>query len=121
MAKMKRAMRDKWCAELRSGKYEQGVDALRDKSLDGEGYQYCCLGVLMEIAGFDLSTEQQPVSSLLPNHVARAVGLPTLRDPNDFYGRQSRSNLQVKLAKLNSANAFPTIAAWIEQNVPVED
>jgi len=36
-----------WTAALRSGKYEQGQNALCDGSV------FCCLGVLAEVAGFE--------------------------------------------------------------------
>jgi len=36
-----------WTAALRSGKYEQGQNALCD------GSAFCCLGVLAEVAGFE--------------------------------------------------------------------
>jgi hypothetical protein len=44
MTKLKKAVKKKWVAALRSGKYEQGKTAL---SIGGK---YCCLGVLCEVA-----------------------------------------------------------------------
>ena len=37
----------KWIAALRSGEYEQGRYALRQRQLDGR-CRYCCLGVLID-------------------------------------------------------------------------
>lgn len=42
---MKKEVAERWVKALRSGKYEQGVGALKHKS------RYCCLGVLCEISG----------------------------------------------------------------------
>lgn len=36
-----------WVAELRSGKYQQGIECLHHNG------RYCCLGVGMQSAGFD--------------------------------------------------------------------
>ena len=38
-----------WIAALRSSEYKQGNSALKSASLGG-GFQYCCLGVLCEVA-----------------------------------------------------------------------
>lgn len=45
---MKKELKDKWVAALRSGKYEQGQNYLRT-----EKNKYCCLGVLCEVAGIE--------------------------------------------------------------------
>lgn len=42
---MNQDIKREWVAKLRSGKYEQGRGRLRSK-----GNQYCCLGVLCEVA-----------------------------------------------------------------------
>lgn len=41
---MKKAIADKWIKALKSGKYKQGVYALKSED------NYCCLGVLCDIA-----------------------------------------------------------------------
>lgn len=45
---MNQEIKDKWVAALRSGKYMQGVGALR--RLGEKGVYYCCLGVLCDLA-----------------------------------------------------------------------
>lgn len=40
---MKKEIADKWVAALRSGKYVQGTESLRDNG------KHCCLGVLAEL------------------------------------------------------------------------
>lgn len=45
---MKRELRDRWTAALRSGEYAQGAGRL--KAVDDKGVAvFCCLGVLCEI------------------------------------------------------------------------
>jgi hypothetical protein len=53
---MKKGLKKKWVAALRSGKYEQGREYLQ---ADGK---FCCLGVLCEVAkvpSVDLSGERE--------------------------------------------------------------
>lgn len=42
-------IREQWCAALRSGEYGQGRGHLRQGDEEG-GYNYCCLGVLTDLA-----------------------------------------------------------------------
>lgn len=44
-----------WVEALRSGKYKQGRQALRNKD-----EEYCCLGVLCDISKKDLGTDWEP-------------------------------------------------------------
>lgn len=46
---MKPEIKEKWVAELRGGKRLQGKGCLRQETLNHE-CEYCCLGVLAEIA-----------------------------------------------------------------------
>ena len=46
---MDRAIRDKWVAALRSGKYTQGKGLLCGREKEGGEFEYCCLGVLAKI------------------------------------------------------------------------
>lgn len=47
--KLNPEVKEKWLTALRSGDFEQGKDALKNKSYTGTP-QHCCLGVLCEIA-----------------------------------------------------------------------
>lgn len=49
---MKRSIRSRWIRALRSGKYKQGEGNLLKMNADGTG-NYCCLGVLCELAAKD--------------------------------------------------------------------
>lgn len=39
----------KWVEALRSGKYRQGVGALKKECIDDGSLRYCCLGILCDI------------------------------------------------------------------------
>lgn len=116
---MKRELRDKWVAALRSGEYKQGRGALQDTTGG-----YCCLGVLcrvMEIPShytsggtwFGDPDQSKPSKHYLPDYVKDQVGL---------HGRQI-----FELANRNDGVAeygkhdFNQIADYIMQNIPVED
>ena len=93
-------LKKKWVAALRSGKYEQGKEALRN------GDKYCCLGVLCEIE-----------TGAKPNKV-----------PFPSNARKERLGLTSKecetLAEFNDGDrpirkpwSFKRIATWIEKNL----
>lgn len=72
-----------WITALRSGKYEQGIGSLIDYHYpDGyehhsDGYEYCCLGVLCEILGFNLKEIlKEGVEDLETTDVSRITGHP---------------------------------------------
>jgi hypothetical protein len=45
-----RTLKAEWVAALRSGEYRQGKNSLRCKSIENGQYEYCCLGVLCDLA-----------------------------------------------------------------------
>jgi hypothetical protein len=47
---MRADIKQKWISKLLSGDYAQGRSALRIRYHDGKPDQYCCLGVLCELA-----------------------------------------------------------------------
>ena len=114
---MKREIRDKWTAALRSSNYRQGKGALNKRN------RFCCLGVLCDVMGMP------KVKSL--NGAWSYDGKTTMIDnvhlmPRD--GTTKAFDLKWKLADMNDGVGegnkrftFPEIADWIEANVPVED
>jgi hypothetical protein len=70
---MDREIRDKWCAALRSGKYEQGVGRLQ--SVTGK---FCCLGVLADVVEPDQWDEYHHHRTFEPGAVYHFdhLGLP---------------------------------------------
>lgn len=120
---MKRDIKDRWVAALRSKKFKQARGALRRNGW-GEGESFCCLGVLCELAreegvverardGYvDPFNEYDYASGVLPGAVKRWAGIDTQKGyfGNDGYNRKS-------LAKINDdGNDFDVIANLIEQN-----
>lgn len=50
---------DKWVEALRSKKYKQGRGSLVQETEDGD-YKYCCMGVLLKIAGYEVLHSVNP-------------------------------------------------------------
>lgn len=94
---MNKEYKDKWLVALRSGKYSQGHGALLSES-----GQYCCLGVLVDIAG-EMGNHYKQQGCLHPA-LTKATELPLkqqdmLVDMNDVHGK-----------------SFDEIADYIEAN-----
>lgn len=103
---MNKDLKEKWITALRSGKYKQGKGQLRD-NIDGE-YHYCCLGILCEVAGLQISPGGM--------HIAGAPeGYEPLQKINKNF------NPVGELARMNDdGHSFEEIADYIEENIPVE-
>ncbi len=135
MVVMNPEVKAKWLAALRSGDYQQGRSALAQNG------QYCCLGVLCELAvqedviskyttdeatyyGKDVSEDNwafEGNSSYLPKAVAEWAGLFRGSDTNWGYNYSNPGfrvdGGEVKLSHLNDAgSSFQVIADKIEQN-----
>jgi len=81
---MEKELRKKWVLELRSGKYKQIQGALKK---DGG---YCCLGVLMDVAGMEIDQDSNYDGLPLPEQ-CEILGLQhdraeTLAGMNDGVG-----------------------------------
>lgn len=111
---MNKRIKAKWLEALRSGKYKQGRERLRDVNKGTATYEYCCLGVLADCAAMDwdqrfanVDDEVMPLCEmdLLPTNVAdRRYGLDLVA--------------QKELAEMNDEGAtFTVIADWIEQEL----
>jgi hypothetical protein len=95
---MKKAIKKKWIAALRSGKYKQGRHRLAHAG------RYCCLGVLCEILALRQGNWSLYDAQLPGSHVREMVGLDTAE--------------AVRLANMNDAKmSFKAIADWIEENL----
>jgi hypothetical protein len=127
---MKAALKKKWVAALRSGKYKQGHGALRIKGAKKDAF--CCLGVLADVAGCkwdsaiieaakatDVSPEVTRGKKLrgiagacgvLPDKIAKRFGID-----GDL---PSGDNLQSELSSRNDHGYnFEQIATWIEKSL----
>lgn len=99
---------DKWLAALRSGKYKQGKEALKDHK-----GRYCCLGVACEIAGHNLDEDGKGEFGFIGS-AYKNPKTPREISMDDDDGE----DLPGKLAYMNdSGRTFDEIANWIEDNV----
>jgi hypothetical protein len=130
-----------WRADLRSGRYEQGREALcRIVTDDGEGKEYCCLGVLCEQAvragivehvfnGADYGHPEligyrvpgstaRPDFTMLPLAVATWAGLGTDIDPEvELHDDEEGEAITANLSDVNDnyGEGFHSIALLINQ------
>lgn len=120
---MKAALKRKWIAALRSGKYKQGDGALRAEQADGEE-RWCCLGVLASVAGcrwkeryavFSLSGEfkaNTPMGNwFIPDRIAKRIGIGVAGEEDEKTPQRILAN------KNDQPESFGEIATWIEKNL----
>lgn len=105
---MKANIKELWVQALRSGKYQQGRAWLHN----ADENEYCCLGVLCEVAkengvemsvrtetkGFDTVTLYDTHSQFLPPSVCEWAGLhaeesPTVQAQNPYTGEENQYTL----------------------------
>jgi hypothetical protein len=119
-----------WLAELRSGTRKQGKRFLQK---DG---QFCCLGVLCEVAvkhditsitgnknaplgrGTAVTYDEVYIASL-PDAVSEWAGISRAEAFPSPYGDQPETSATNVLMNLNDMHewTFPQIADWIEENL----
>lgn len=136
--KMNPEIKDKWLTALRSGEYRQGQNVLKQQHGENDTPQYCCLGVLCDIAvkeGLDITvrdiheedeaaekqvwefgTSDSLSHELLPDAVMEWAGMdsdnPTVYDPSARAEDQLRAT---DIATLNDNGiSFEDIADVIE-------
>lgn len=103
---MKKALKAKWVAALRSGKYKQGEEYL--KLTGSAGNTFCCLGVLCDISPAVAKREHRDNKSL-GEDAFRYAGFTS--EQEDI------------LANMNDGSSgynkhtFRGIATWIEKNL----
>ncbi len=114
----------KWVAALRSGKYRQSRNRLREFSLaTGEVYGYCCLGVLCDVVGADWQGEAaffkgEGEEGILPRSVAKlafgSVYNTNPRIPGEVVGEPTA----ICLSAMNDiGTSFAAIADLIEKHL----
>lgn len=117
-----REIKRRWLVALRSGRYQQGRHALRQRTPEG-GLEYCCVGVLCNVISPDAWTQprhdgtKQVFDWQSKGVVANAVQSAGLTHVG------LRDNVFRKLAGMNDDEgfSFETIADWIERHVDVVD
>ena len=100
---MKRTDKIKWLKALRSGKYSQGQDCLKD------GDDYCCLGVLCDVT----NTMPEDPGVSFADQTSTGTARPFLG-----LSRMMQHSLAVRN---DGGNTFEEIADHIEKYVKVED
>ncbi len=104
---MKREIRDKWVAALRSGRYKQAVNYLRVTRRGSTCH--CALGVLAEELGlFDGPGEREATINGSPNFLPESI----IPEP---------SQRAVSLLNDYCAMTFPELANFIESQIPCEE
>lgn len=102
-------LKQRWVQALRSGKYAQGRNVLKNRI--GHDTQYCCLGVLCELLGGEWEVD----------HNGRATydGEIYQLTPAVLEQAQIKANEQEKLIQMNDMDraTFDTIADYIEKNL----
>lgn len=99
----------KWVEALRSRKFRQANDTLREQR-PGRHYAYCCLGVACQLVdpkgwrGGEFEFKDVTDAGYPPDSLMEHIGL----DPSDAR----------KLAGMNDhGSTFPEIATYIEENL----
>ena len=127
---MNNEIKANWTAALRSGEFAQGRFYLSAKDPDIEGRQYCCLGVLCELAVREGIVGKRETSHhgvmkygensdvYLPQEVAEWAGLDS-GDPIVRYQVTPDSDLaDAHLSDLNDCGRlFPEIADLIDASL----
>lgn len=111
---MNKDIKKRWLDALRSGKYKQGVGALRKR-----GYKFCCLGVLCDIVKPSSWTicrgticyQMGNSTGLPPKEVLEVCGIV-----DDFFGFDG---IGFRLTTMNDSEnkTFNEIADFIEEKI----
>lgn len=110
---MKREIRDRWCAELRSGRRKQGFGRLED----GNGRQ-CSLAVLADVCGVPKRYDPEKGHYFYRfSDSTEVVECP----PGGFQDLTHKQLFQMIVVNDVIRMSLPRTADWIEQNIPVEE
>ena len=86
-----------WCEALRSGRYKQCRDTLRQLDRSGDIAAYCCIGVGADVAGL----------------AVRGLNTTTALDRTGI----GYANGTLLITLNDGGRTFPEIADWIEDNL----
>lgn len=101
---MKKEVREKWVAALRSGDYNQGLERMVN-----EGGDYCCLGVLRQVCKLKPPHQPDELTTIQRDE----VGLDVLE-------QSILINMNDGMGGLDY-HSFSEIADWIEDNIEGEE
>lgn len=104
---MDKQVKAEWLAALRSGKFKKGTGCL--KSSYGSGTRHCCLGVLGEIKGLEITSDGSAFSKDKSNFY------PSLEQ----FGLEAddRQNLWFINDTLNAEDNYAGAIKYIEDNL----
>lgn len=127
---MKRELRDRWVAALRSGDFKQGNGFLkREKRFDKrerrfDDVTHCCLGVLHEVDGGEWERDDDIYLTLTGESVF-ITSMTGSRSSRTLMGQLLRGLSHTHRCMLTVMNdngkTFEEIADWIERNVEVRE
>lgn len=123
---MNRDLRNRWVEALRSGTYKQGKHRLKRVGQFPLDRNYCCLGVLCEVAGLEF--EEDPYESLFNSKRSEYFFLKEEAGEarcSSFLPDAFRKEIgigyldQEKLVRMNDEEncSFEDIANWVEENL----
>lgn len=115
---MKKSIRDAWVQSLRSGLYPQIQGRLCRKEYGGLGF--CCLGVLADVAD-PTAWGPPPEHEGGTRHFAGAYSGTLPDDLMTEVGLTYDAERMLIAMNDKEGKTFPEIAAWIEENIPVEE
>jgi hypothetical protein len=126
---MNKELKAAWIANLRSGKYKQGVRFLRCTDSRSKKERFCCLGVLCETMGVPAQQKKPNWPSIYDGYdttlspaLQKQAGLPTevtelLITLND--GAGVREHLKGTGLRSPRPRTFKEIADWLEKHEEV--
>jgi len=121
---MNKKIKTKWLKALRSGKYEQGKEYLRQQQVDEDGNQlgkesFCCLGVLCDVIKKDLQNKLDDSLEWDHNYDQSAFDESETELSErllSFVGLKPET--QSKLIEMNdNGTSFKKIAGYISKNL----
>lgn len=118
---MKPEIAKKWVDALRSGNYRQGCEQLRtDYEEEGVAPEYCCLGVLCEVALSEGAIEKyNPHNPHLPINVRDWAGMKTTEGVYQAFDEEAGEDNTLWGLNDKHHKDFNYLADFIEKNVEV--
>lgn len=128
---MKKELKDKWLAALRSGEYVQTKAVLEQLDENGKAVGHCCLGVLCRVAGIKATgfrpEQEYPSGDMTPKHTIFEGNMMKMLGDETTFELGMDKEMPFTLACMNDGEddvsppqSFAQIADYIEHNVPVD-
>lgn len=109
-AKLPKRFKERWVKALRSGKYKQGVEQLKD------GDKYCCLGVAGDLCSVEMEYETVFSQTQFGMKEIEIRNLPKLLRGSTWETEKDFNPTVMKLTEYNdNGKSFKWIASYIER------